>query len=325
MDPGRPLAGKAVLVVEDSTVQRNHVVSVIWGLGADRVLEAKDGMDAMAQLTHAPGVDLVVTDLDMPRMDGVCFIGELAARGLRPEVVILSAQEPGVLNAVHLMAETWGLRVAVLAKPVSSPQLLRLLVRPRPAPAGRGELTEKASPADIADGLRAGEFLCHFQPQVTLHRALLKGVEALARWARPGRGLQGPGAFLPQIEGSPELMREFTFAILGDAAGSWHSWRRKGLNLELSVNLSARSISCQGFADQLMAEVERLEVPPRSLVFELTESASVSNLGNTLANLARLRMRGFKLSIDDFGTGWTKRCARRGILPNRSCWHSVSA
>jgi EAL domain-containing protein (putative c-di-GMP-specific phosphodiesterase class I) len=73
---------------------------------------------------------------------------------------------------------------------------------------------------------------------------------------------------------------------------------------EFSLNLSASSLGTVGFAERILDAVSRHDLPPRMMVLEVTESASISNLGHTLANLARLRMRGFKLSIDDFGTGY---------------------
>lgn len=303
--PG-PLAGRTVLVVEDSRVQRDHAADLVRGLGALQVEEAANGLEGLARLAKVPAIELVLTDLDMPHMDGIAFIGEAAARGFRPEVIVTSGQEPGVLHAVQLMAEAWGLKVpGVLAKPLKPEAVARLLALGAAAPAPAVPSEGPAfTLADLAEGLKAGAFLCHFQPQVTFRGALLKGVEALVRWARPGFGLIGPAAFLPLMETDAELMRDLTFAVLAHAAEHWHGWRRRGLNLEVAVNLSAFSMSEQGFADELMAAAARLDLPPQALILELTESASVSNLGHTLANLARLRMRGFKLSIDDFGTGF---------------------
>ena len=310
--PPLPLSGRTVLVVEDSSVQRAHAVATVAELGAARVLEAAEGREGLERLAGHPGIDLVLTDLEMPVMDGITFIGEFAARGFRPQVVVLSSQEPGVIHATGLMAETYGLEVpGVLAKPLRADGLRALLQAHPPRRAGaepsdppRGALAQAPTPADIAEGVGRGEFICHFQPQVTLQGALFKGVEALVRWRHPSLGLLGPAAFLPQAESSVEVMGRLTLAVLEAAAGQWHGWRRKGLTLEVSVNLSALSISTPGFTDLLVAAAERLDLPAKYLVFELTESASVSDLGHTLANLARLRMKGFKLSIDDFGTGF---------------------
>jgi EAL domain-containing protein (putative c-di-GMP-specific phosphodiesterase class I) len=308
----QPLTGRTVLVVEDSAVQRAHAVTLVSKLGAAEVLEARDGLEGLNQLVQNPRVDLVLTDLEMPRMDGVTFISEFAACGFRPEVIVLSSQEAAVIRSVGLMAETYGLTVpGVIAKPLEGARL-RSVLEGRPLLKGSPEVggstgdpaRQEPAPAEIARGIQDGEFLCYFQPQVTFQGALFKGVEALVRWRHPRLGLLGPAAFLPQAEANEGLMADLTMAVLAYTAEQWHSWKRRGLNLEVSVNLSARSVSVHGFGEQLITAANRLGLPSRCLVFELTESASVSNLGHTLANLTRLRMRGFKLSIDDFGTGF---------------------
>lgn len=305
--PPSLLSGRTVLVVEDSAVQRAHAVSLVAGFGAAQVVEARDGVEGLARLAEIPSIDLVLTDLEMPQMDGVHFIGEFAARGFQPELIVISSQDAAVLYSVRLMAETYGLTVpGVLSKPLVPEQLQGLLASRTARPSSQPAASPGMGPglAEITAGIRNGEFLCYYQPQVTLQGALLKGVEALVRWRHPGFGLLGPAAFLPQAEAETEVMTDLTMAVLAQVAGQWHGWRRHGFGLDVSVNLSATSISVPGFADHLMAVVERLELPSKSLLFELTESASVSNLGHTLANLARLRMRGFRLSIDDFGTGF---------------------
>ena len=309
-DPESPMAGLHVLVVEDSLVQRTHAVSLLEGMGAAKVWEAVDGLEGLAMLDRHGEVELVLSDLEMPRLDGVAFIGELAARGFRPRVVIVSSQEAEVLRTVRLMAESYGLTLpGIIPKPLDREALTRLLVEAPLLKSGgsRAEVRpERRDPglADIRRGIAADEFHCFFQPQVTLQGALFRGVEALVRWRHPEFGLLGPAAFLPQAESEEGLMTELTMRILERVAGHWHAWNRRGLRLDISVNLSAKSLGVQGFADHLMETIGKLELAPKSLVFEITESASAANVGHLLANLARLRMRGFKLSIDDFGTGF---------------------
>jgi EAL domain-containing protein (putative c-di-GMP-specific phosphodiesterase class I)/FixJ family two-component response regulator len=301
-----PFEGKVVLVAEDSQVQRRHAVDVVRGLGAAEVLEAADGLEGLALFTRHPRIDLVLTDLEMPNMDGVGFIGEFAARGYRPEVVIASTHDLAVLHSVRLMAVTYGLVVpGVIHKPMAAEALARLFPAGRRArPAAAVAQHPLPTQAEIRAGIAAGGFICYFQPQITFKGAVLKGAEALARWRHPDHGLLGPAAFLPQVEASEELMLDLTRAVLADVASHWHQWKRHGFSVDVSVNLSALSLGQAGFADLLIEACASLDLPPRNLVFEVTESASMSNLGESLANLVRLRMRGFRLSIDDFGTGF---------------------
>ena len=306
--PSGLLSGSRVLVVEDSGVQRAHAVALVATLGAAQVLEASNGIEGLAVLADGSGADLVLSDLDMPRMDGITFIGELAARGFRPRVVIISSQEAEVLRSVRLMAQTYGLTVpGVIPKPLTAASLSRVLSLPaQPAVAPMDPSASRIEPTadEIRRGIRAREFCCFFQPQVTCQGALFRGVEALVRWRHGSFGLLGPGAFLPQAERDEALMSDLTMCILEDAAEAWRAWKRHGLGLDVSVNLSASSLGVLGFAERLLEATDRLELPPKALIFEMTESASTTSLGPTLANLAKLRMKGFRLSIDDFGTGF---------------------
>ena len=304
-----PLQGRTVLIVEDSAVQRDHATSLVTRLGAASPMVACDGLEGLACLARSPEIDLVLTDLEMPHMDGVRFIGEFAARGFRPELIVMSSLDVAVLHSVRLMAETYGLVVpGILSKPWSEEALRKLFVgsvSPAfPLPPSHSAIRDAPSLAEIAGGIQQGAFICYFQPQVTFSGGVLKGVEALVRWRHPSYGLLGPAAFLPQAETQEDLMSALTQAILTDVAGHWHRWHQKGLNVGVSINLSAINIGTPGFSDQLMEICEKLGLPSKAIIFEVTESASISNLGRSLENLTRLRMRGFRLSIDDFGTGF---------------------
>ncbi|HWQ07641.1 MAG TPA: EAL domain-containing protein [Holophaga sp.] len=156
----------------------------------------------------------------------------------------------------------------------------------------------------MRQGIEAREFCCFFQPQVTLQGAVFRGVEALVRWRHGRFGLLGPAAFLPQAERHEGLMSDLTMAVLEDVAECRRDWKRRGLEIDVSVNLSAASLEVPVFSDRVLEVTQRLELPPKALVFEVTESASTTRLGPFLANLAKLRMKGFRLSIDDFGTGF---------------------
>ncbi|MDR3670696.1 MAG: EAL domain-containing response regulator [Holophaga sp.] len=297
-----------MLVVEDSPTQRDFAVSMIRGMGASRVLEAANGIDALGVLEREAGIDLVFCDLEMPYMDGMALIEAMAARAMNPHLIILSSHDASVLESVRLMAVTYGISLpGIIPKPLSREKIIQVLAtspfRPRPA-AGADAAQASFTNLEIRRGMKKGEFECFYQPQITMQEARLSGVEALVRWRHPDLGVMGPASFLPQIEKNPEIMSRLTLQILEQVTRQWHEWHAGGLAVELSVNLSAVSLSSAGFADRIMEAVARHDLPPETLVLEITESASIANLGHTLANLARLRMRGFKLSIDDFGTGY---------------------
>ncbi|MDR3672131.1 MAG: EAL domain-containing response regulator [Holophaga sp.] len=303
------ILGRKVLVIEDSWTQRSHAVSLVRSLGASEVLEVSDGVEALRILEEEPGIDLVFCDLEMPRMDGVAMIGEMAARNLTPHLIILSSQEPGLLDSVKAMAVSYGLScLGVIAKPLSRENLAKIFSTTLLQDGVGGTLPHspfrRMTLPEIQAGMDRGEFEVFFQPLVSMQSASLKGVEALVRWRHPDLGLLSPGAFLPQAEEDAEVMSLLTLQILERIARRWNGWKQDGLEVELSVNLSAASLGTKGFADRILDTVASHDMVPKRMILEITESASISNLGHTLANLARLRMRGFRLSIDDFGTGY---------------------
>jgi len=274
-------------------------------------IEDLGGASALSTiLEQVPDIDLVICDLEMPRMDGMQLIGEMAARRITPQLIIVSSTEIGILESVRHMALSYGFPMTgFVSKPLDLCKLFDVfnlarfwedpISRPWPVQA-RGI----SSAREIRHGMDNGEFECFFQPQLSMAGADLKGAEALLRWRHPDLGLLGPAAFLPQIEKDPELMSSLTLRVLEQIARQWNEWNAAGLPMALSINLSASSLGLAGFSDRILDVVTRYDLSPSRLVLEITESASISNLGQTLANLARLRMRGFKLSIDDFGTGY---------------------
>jgi EAL domain-containing protein (putative c-di-GMP-specific phosphodiesterase class I) len=89
------------------------------------------------------------------------------------------------------------------------------------------------------------------------------------------------------------------------AARTCGAWRNAGLDATVSVNLSLKSLGNVGIAEHLLKQVEGTGLDPKNMILEITESAAASHPGRTLENLSRLRMRGFGLSIDDFGIGYS--------------------
>jgi len=132
----------------------------------------------------------------------------------------------------------------------------------------------------------------------------LKGVEALARWRHPVHGLVAPFAFVPLLEQNM-LIDELTWLMLRRSAALCRRWREGGLDVSVSVNLSLSSLGDVQLADRVTEIVRGEGLSPNHMMLEITESAATTELAKALENLARLRVRGFGLSIDDYGTGYS--------------------
>jgi EAL domain-containing protein (putative c-di-GMP-specific phosphodiesterase class I) len=295
------------LVVEDSPSQRAHLVALLGAFSFGRILEAVDGREALQVIESLAGghIHLMVTDVDMPGMDGIELISRVAEHQCVDHLVVTSARDPRLLETVEsLVAEDAGLQLlGTLPKPVTQADLTRLLARvdvtaTRSAP----QIVAPQDLREIEGALSAGQFIPFVQPKVEIGTGLLKGVEVLARWRHPTRGVLGPNTFIASLEGSP-LMARFTLAIVAQSLPLLAQWCRAMPALTLSINLCADDLADPGFVDRLTSVVGAHGIPPKTVIWEVTETALMNS--RALAHLARLGLRGFGLSIDDFGIGYS--------------------
>ncbi|WP_295990917.1 EAL domain-containing response regulator [Rugamonas sp.] len=331
-----PWRGQNVLVVEDSIVQRAYLVGLLQQLGFGAILEASDGNEALALLERegAESMFLVLTDLEMPGMDGIELTCQLTERHLAQNLIVVSARDPRLLEIIESMgaddAEV-GL-LGTLLKPVRMDALEALLQR-----AGQGSTAAPAVAAapdlpslqELAQALERQEFLPYFQPKVAMRSGLLQGVEALARWVHPTRGMLAPQYFIPALEGSA-LMADFTLDIVRQVLRHMLDWRLAGLPpLTMSVNLSADNLADRAFIDRLTALVLASGVAPAMLVWEVTETSVMHHLSRSMANMGRLRLMGFGLAMDDFGIGYSSmqqfaRCPFTELKIDRAFVHGAA-
>lgn len=309
-----PWAGRRVLVVEDSVLQRGYLVGLLRQLAFGEVLEAGDGFEALRLLEHEPNqpMYLVLTDLEMPNMDGIELTCQLRERGLAEYLIVVSARDPRLLEIVESMAcedAAIGL-LGTLLKPVQLDALTQLLHKSGQRGRGCGPASAASAPPqatleELREALARNEFLPHFQPKVAMRNAQLKGVEALARWRHPQRGLLSPAHFIDVMEGTP-LMAEFTLVLVQQVLEHILQWQRAGLPpLTVSVNLSADNLADRAFIDRLTAQVTAARVAPAWLVWEVTETSVMRQLSQALTNMGRLRLMGYGLAMDDFGIGYS--------------------
>ena len=307
----------SILVVDDSKLQRDQAVALCRKLAPQaEIRQGIHGADAVRQLREEPA-DIVVMDLEMPVMDGIALASHIAAESLARGIVICSSRDPLLIASVGRMSETSGLRVlGMLQKPMHLESLRQSFDKLNVNKEIRSGM--KHDFPDIAES----EFLAavendaiklFFQPKVTARGILLKGVEALARWKHAEYGFVPPPIFIAMAE-KLDIIDQLTFQLLEQAIRFTQAAAKHGLNLSVSVNLSPQSVGKIDFVERVESIVNASGVAPRKIIFEVTENMLLRDLPTTLRSLAQLRLHGFGLSIDDYGTGFAN-AEQLALLP----------
>lgn len=157
----------------------------------------------------------------------------------------------------------------------------------------------------LRSALDRSEFMLHYQPSRTLADGTLTGFEALLRWHHPERGVVRPAEFIPLAE-ETGLIVPLGEWVLGEACRQARAWRGHGHRpLRIAVNLSAKQLQSQRFVDRVRHFLDAAELPPETLLLEVTESMMFPNpafIRELLEQLSSLRVG---IAVDDFGTGYS--------------------
>ena len=305
MTDGDSNAALSVLVIDDQQPVRAFIRAVLRDVGIARVTEASDGREAISKVTE-PGAhfDLILCDLGMPGRDGIETIRSLAALGIDSSIAILSMEEERIIEMAAMLAEQQGLKLAgALTKPLSAQKLEPILSRMRSATAPDKPKRVSAPVYDLASAFARRELRLMYQPKVEMRSKRFAGVEALVRWKHPELGMFQPGAFVPFIESSEELGTLLIDFSLQEAIACAGRWLARGAELRVAVNLAAQAFDQLGLPERVEALTSANRVPAELITIEVTETQVARDAIRMLDVATRLRLKRFKLSVDDFGTG----------------------
>ena len=314
---GATLTGQRILILDDDAEIGELVSSTAEGLGIECVVTA-DADGFLLALT--PDVSLILLDLVMPDVDGVEILRVLGEQRCRAGIIVMSGVGKRIIESAESLAVTLGLSIVDhLVKPFSIAQLEEVLKRSRhteAAQSAKPHIDNSFDAGDLSRAVDRNEFILHYQPQIEIATGKCIGVEALARWQRPGFGLIAPDSFI-EIAEELDLIDDLTWLLMKRGMAEMGDVRdQDGEPLSISFNVSVLSLRHLTFPDNLIAIANEYGVSPEKLILEVTETGLIRDLSKTLAVLTRLRMRKVRLSIDDFGTGYAMMQQLRLIPAN---------
>ena len=156
----------------------------------------------------------------------------------------------------------------------------------------------------LKDGIEQDLFELHYQPKIDIKTNKTIGVEALIRWVKDNPNSYGPGEFMPAIE-KTRLVHDIGYWVITEACKTGKYWHDLGHQLTMSVNVSSKQLTDEGFANQVKDILESSAFPAEHLQIELTEQFLINENDQVNNQLESLKELGVSLAIDDFGTGYS--------------------
>jgi len=299
---------RSALVVDDDMVVLQQVRAMLQALGVSEVLTAINGVEANSVLAARDGeIEVLVCDLSMPQMDGVELIRRVGKTGFKGGLILISGADEKIISTVNKLAVLQGVRMlGQLQKPVSAGQLAILLAHATDLPLQ--ELQLAAAPAVTGAAIRAAmagnEFSIWFQPKVDAISLRAVGMEALARWQLPGGQFVQPDNFITVAE-REGLIGELSRMLVSIALSEGIKLYAAGFPLKIAINLSGTWLNDLTLPDFILSRTRAVGMQAEDVILEVTETGVMEDLATALDVLSRLRLKGFGLSIDDFGIGYS--------------------
>jgi len=308
---------KITIYVVDDEPQQVEMVKELLGVAG---LSA-EGFTSAVEFISEPisSYDIVLLDLNMPEMDGIEVMRHLHAKGSLPSYVLISGFDEKVLHSTRQFADAKKMVVAkTLTKPLEPYDFIEKIKKIyadkkvmldksdfspyTSTPATSTPAASSCALADIQHAIESHYFVLFYQPQIELMSGKVIGFEALVRLQHPDHGLIFPDQFIGLAEQN-NLISSITNEVIDLAIIDYGLFCDAGIKPKISINMSAQDLLDLSLPEQLDIKLASTGIPVEAITFELTESAVLTSTSDSLDIMNRLRMKGFALSIDDFGTG----------------------
>lgn len=295
-----------ILVLDDEPFMLKLLTHMLANQGFTHVTTSDSGRVVLGSFDIPENLpDLILLDLNMPEMDGIEFVRQLVKRSYAGSLILVSGEDERMLQAAEKLVVAH--QIAILGhlnKPVSPQGLAALLEAWMTRSAVKPRAAKKAYSADeVRAAIANGELVNHYQPKVAVATGRVIGVETLVRWRHPQAGMVFPDQFIGVAE-AHGLIGGLTRTVIAGALTFTKSWQQEtGLALQMAINVSMDDLGSLDFADYVAGEAAAAGVPSKDVTLEVTESRLMQDMRVPLEVLMRLRLKRFRISIDDFGTG----------------------
>lgn len=157
---------------------------------------------------------------------------------------------------------------------------------------------------DLRSAASDGQLQLYYQPKMDIRSGHVRQAEALLRWQHPELGMVSPAEFIPLAERTGSMFL-LTGWVIEEGIRQLSAWNRKGLHMQLSLNISAEDLHGENLLMTVERLLKRYQLSAEQLIFEITESTAMRDPEHSLNVLEKLRDGGISLSVDDFGTGYS--------------------
>lgn len=296
-----------IFLVDDDVFSMKLMSRTLRNAGARNVTCLSDANEAVAMIGRGQTEKhLVILGRKVEALNSGELLRQLVDAGFGGSVVYTGDEQASPVEAGCVRNRVGGTTVlGRLATPVDENALLEMIGKWRLQAVSRMRQDERQYSAEaIREAIRSKELVTHFQPKVDVATRSVMAMEALVRWQHPTDGLLLPDRFIAQAE-EGGVIDELTDEVVRQALKEVRNWRDLGLQWKVSINVSVDNLSRLDFPDRMMDLVASARVDASNLTLEVTESRLPQDKVPPADIMARLRLRQFGLSIDNFGSGFS--------------------
>ncbi|MBA3537075.1 MAG: EAL domain-containing response regulator [Tatlockia sp.] len=296
-----------VLIIDDDLISIKLLESRLNKLNINNIYSAKNGVEGLELLQKKEvQIDIIFLDINMPEMDGIELLRHLVNQHFMGGIIIISGEEDGIISMVKGLSEVHQLNcLGTLQKAKHFNDLeeiikisINQLVKPNK------NKIHGLKPEEILRGIQKGELINFYQPKISLRSEQIIGCETLVRWQHPTLGLIPPNDFIPILINSNQSLA-LTKVIISQSMRELSSLLAINPAFTLAMNITMQDLNWLDLPIYVAEQAKVFDIEPKQVIFELTETELLNNLTSALEILAKLRLSGFNLSIDDFGTGFS--------------------